>query len=450
MKSTHYPSKTQLNMNYTIRISFIILLSSLSLSLSAQQSPLFGFNSQLLNVSNPSMSRSASPLNVTLAGRKYWTGIQGSPEAFIGSFSISPTQQKSAFGGFLWAENAPMISKQVYGLNYAYALKNMDENNNLRFGAGLDFISVSSNTASILTNDYDDPYYTALFNNNKSAVDFRTGATWNNDVLEIGVAVQQLIKSKNLLGETVKGELLFNNSMITNGHVKYTIQTDEDMFITPLVFWQVQKSIPVRVDISLMAEKTGKLWGGAWFRPKSAVGVMAGIWAVSDVKVGYMYEKTFLRKLSSAGNSHELIISYTPKIGSKDKFNPEKYEKPAPTVVRVRDTIVIVKETRIVEKPKSVALAPKEDKKVIAPTKPATPAGPGKFNVVSGLFTVEANAKKFAAKLQAEGYKPTLLKNPSTNQFYVSVGNFNTLVEAHKYMDAKPSSKFTFWVKEMK
>ncbi len=446
MNSINNLNTKHIIMNSIIRKSFFIILSSLMLTANAQQTPLFGFNSQLLNVSNPSMTRTASPLNVTLAGRKYWTGIQGSPEAFIGSFSISPTTQKSAFGGFLWAENAPMISKQVYGLNYAYALKNMDENNNLRFGAGLDFISVSSNTASIIANDYNDPYYTALFNNNKSSVDFRTGATWNNDVLEIGVAVQQLIQSKNLIGETVKEELEFNNARLINGHIKYTIQTDEDMFITPLVFWQVQNSLPARVDINLLAEKTGKLWGGAWYRPKAAAGFMAGVWAVQDVKIGYMYEKTFLRKMSSAGNSHELVISYTPKIGSKDKINPEKYEKPAPQIVRIKDTIVIVKETRIIEKPKAAVVAPKEEKKVAA----AVPGAPGKFNVVSGLFSVEANGKKFAAKLQAEGYKATLLKNPSSNQFYVSVGNFNTLEEAHKFMTAKPNPKFTFWVKEMK
>lgn len=93
-------------------VSFIIL-SGLALVTKAQQAPLFGFSSQLLNVSNPSMSRSVSPLNVTLAGRKYWTGIQGSPEAFIGSFSISPELYKSAFGVSFWAEKAPFIGKQV-------------------------------------------------------------------------------------------------------------------------------------------------------------------------------------------------------------------------------------------------------------------------------------------------------------------------------------------------
>ena len=81
----------------SIRISLLTLISGLTLTSNAQQTPLFGFTSQLLNVSNPSMTRSSSPVNLTMAGRKYWTGIQGSPEAFIGSFSMSPSQYKSAF-----------------------------------------------------------------------------------------------------------------------------------------------------------------------------------------------------------------------------------------------------------------------------------------------------------------------------------------------------------------
>lgn len=462
MKSTNQEFKSKRIMTKSIRISITIFISSLSLISFGQQTPLFGFNSQMLNISNPSLSRSVSPLNVTLAGRKYWTGIQNSPEAFLGSFSLSPSQYKSAFGGFFWAEKAPMISKQVVGLNYAYSIKNMDEDNNLRFGAGLDFISISSNTSSILTNDYNDPYYTALFNNTRSAVDFRAGATWNNEKLEIGLAMQQLIKSKNTLGESVNGKLVYNNSMITNGHIKYSLQPSEDFKITPLVFWQIQKSIPMRVDINLLAEKTGKLWGGLWLRPKSAYGIMAGLWALPDVKIGYMYEKTFLRKISKAGNSHELLISYTPSFASKaktdDKDLDKTYkEKPEPEVVRIRDTIVIVKETRVIETPKKTeptpAYTPKDEpKETIKPApKPATPTvAAGKFYVVTGLFSLEANAKNYSKKLQAEGYKTSLVKNPTANQYYVSVGNFNSLDEAHQYITANPSPNFKFWVKEIK
>ncbi len=428
----------------SVRISLLVLISGLTLTSNAQQTPLFGFTSQLLNVSNPSMTRSVSPVNVTMAGRKYWTGIQGSPEAFIGTFSMSPSQYKSAFGGFFWSEKSPLLSKQIVGLNYAYSIKNMDANNNLRFGAGLDFISISSNTSSILTSDYNDPFYTALLNNTRSSVDFRAGATYSNSNLEIGVAMQQLIKSKNTLGESVNGNLVFNNPLITNGHVKYTIAPSENVKITPLVFWQVQKAIPVRVDINLLAEKTGKLWGGAWLRPKSGYGVMAGIWVLPDVKVGYMYEKAFFKKLNTLGNSHELIISYSPAKKEKESIDKEKYENKKPEIARTIDTIVIVKETRIIETVK----APSK------PTAPVTKPAASKtlnshFYIITGLYSLESNAKILIKKLEVDGYKGSIVKKQDTNQFYVSVGLFNTSDEAHKYMTSHPNSKYTFWVKEI-
>jgi type IX secretion system PorP/SprF family membrane protein len=434
------------------RISILAVVCSLSHSAIAQQTPLFGFNSYLLNVSNPSMTRTVSPVNVTLAGRKYWTGIQGSPEAFIGSFSMSPSQYKSAFGGFFWAEKAPMMNKQVMGLNYAYAIKNMDESNNLRFGAGLDFISVSSNTSSILTPDYNDPFYTALLNNTRSSVDFRTGVTWNNELLEIGVAMQQLIQSKNTVGETINGKLVFNNPLITNGHVKYTIAPSEDVKITPLVFWQVQNAIPVRVDINVLAEKTGKLWGGAWLRPKSGYGVMGGLWVLPDVKVGYMYEKSFFKGLTKLGNSHELMVSYSPAKKDKEEIDTDKYEapkpaeKPMPKIIRVRDTIVIVKETRVIETVKEPS------KSSTPPTKPTSPKATttGYFYIITGLYSLESNAKLLVKKLEADGYKASLIKKPDTEQFYVSVGSFKTSEEAQQYKSSHPNPKYTFWVKEIK
>jgi type IX secretion system PorP/SprF family membrane protein len=435
----------------------LALIGLVSINASAQQTPLFGFNSQLLNISNPSMSKSTSPFNLTMAGRKYWTGIQGSPEAFIGAFSLSPEQYKSAFGGFFWGEKSPMLNKQIVGFNYAYSIKNMEENTNLRLGVGMDLISVSSNITSVITEDYNDPFYTSMFSNNKSSVDFRTGATWNNEVFEAGIAIQQLIRSKNTLGESVNDKLDFKNQRITNGHFKYTIQTDEDVKITPLVFWQIQKSVPLRLDINVLAEKTGKLWGGLWLRPKSAFGVMAGIWALPDLKIGYMYEKTFLKKVSKLGNSHELIISYIPTFAAKEK-NPEsdldkKYkEKPEPEIIRIKDTVVIVKETRVIETPqKTTPTRVEEQKETISPPTSTSPSSSGgDFYVVTGLFSLEANAKNYSKKLQSEGFKTSLVKNPSTNQFYVSIGNFKSIEEAHKFISSVPNPKYTFWVKEIK
>jgi type IX secretion system PorP/SprF family membrane protein len=435
-----------------IHILILALISSFSVSAFAQQTPLFGFNSYLLNVSNPSLTKTVSPVNVTLAGRKYWTGIQGSPEAFIGSFSMSPSQYKSAFGGFFWAEKAPMISKQVVGLNYAYAIKNIDESNNLRFGVGLDFVSVSSNTSSILTSDYNDPFYTALLNNTRSSVDFRTGATWVNELLEIGVSMQQLIQSKNTVGETINGKLVFSNPLITNGHVKYTLALSEDFIITPLVFWQVQKAIPIRVDINVLAEKTGKLWGGAWLRPKSGYGVMGGLWVLPDVKVGYMYEKYFFNGLTKLGNSHELMLSYSPIRKDKEEIDKDKYEapkpveKPEPEIIRVIDTIVIVKETRVIETIKEPA-APSTSY-----TKPTTPktTSTGNYYIITGLYSLESNAKLMVKKLEADGFKASVIKKSDTEQFYVSVGSFKTSEEAHQYKSSHPNPKYTYWIKEIK
>jgi type IX secretion system PorP/SprF family membrane protein len=443
------------NFKLIISVIFIYVFDSTAV---AQQTPLFGMTSQILNVTNPAMTRTINPLNVSLLGRKYWTKMEGSPEAFLGTFSLSPNAYKSALGGVFWSEKAPLFSKQVIGVNYAYSLKNMDEGSNLRFGTGLDFISISSNNGSIYTDDYNDPFYTSLIGNVKSAIDFKAGLAWNNEVLEIGIAMQQLLKSKNNVADGNSGKLAFNNPTITSGHIKYTLQLDEDLLITPLVYWQAQKSIPLRVDINLLAEKTGKLWGGLWLRPKSSMGLLAGIWVLPDVKMGYMYEKAFLNSTTNVGGSHELLISYSPKFNHNEKAVPETEvsdnNKPEPKIIRVRDTIVIVKETRIVEKPAKTtpSYTPKEESRETEPIQSETPktsSNGSEFYVVSGLFSLENNAKLYANKLKAAGYKAAVMKNPDANQFYVSVGKFNSLVEAHQYIDSNLNDNFKFWVKEI-
>lgn len=428
-----------------IRISIIMLIGFFALQTKAQQAPLFGLTSQLLNVSNPALMRSNTPLNVTLAGRKYWTGIQNSPEAYVASFAISPTDYKSAVGGFFWRENAPLISKQTMSLAYAYGIKNMDENFNLRLGLGLDFINISANTTSVLVDDYNDPYYTALFNNNRSSVDFRAGAVLTLSGLEIGGAVQQAVKSKNKIGESTSGNLNFSNGMIINGHVKYAVKSGDDFLITPLIFWQSQKNTPLRIDMNLLLEKTGKVWAGAYIRPKATYGVMGGLWVLPDVKVGYMYEKTFFNAISKAGNSHEIMISYSPSFKSSSKKETPKPEVVIPEVQHVVDTLVIVKEVRITE-----PAAPEVKKEETpAPERPAPKASGTKYYVVTGLFSVKSNATTLSNKLKALGYKPMLVKNGDKDQFYVAVGKFDSSNDAHEFIKKNGRPDYTFWVKEM-
>lgn len=420
----------------------------------AQQTPLFGFTSQLLQLSNPSLSKSVDPLQVSLAGRKYWTGIPNSPEAYLGTFGIAPSGYKSAFGGYIWKENAPMISRQVMGINYAYGIKEMSEKTNLRLGMGLDFISTNSSNASVLVNDYSDPYYVGLFNNNKSAVDLRIGAALNLADLEIGMAMHQILRSKNALGESVGGKLEFDNASSMSGHLKYQIKPAEGTLITPLVYWQTQKGVPVRVDVNILAEKTGKLWGGLWLRPKSAGGVMAGVWILPEVKLGYMYEKTFFKSITSAGRSHEIMITYTPDFSLRKK-QPEKDPAPEvkmPEVVRVVDTFVIVKEIRITEpapQPKmEKAQEPAEPRKeTVAEPEPAPRTGT--FYVITGLFSVKENADKVCKKLQADGYRTQLVMKKPQNQYYVTVGKFTTEEDARQFIKDNPNPNYTFWVKEI-
>jgi len=447
------------------KISQILLIStfcSLSFSVTAQQSPTFGFTPYLLSVSNPAMTKSITPVNISLAGRKYWVGVPNSPEAFIGTFSLSQAEYKSAVGGYFWRENAPMISKQTIGVNYAYAVKNMDAGNNLRLGMGMDFISVSMNNSSILTYDYNDPFYTALVNNNKSSVDLRLGAVLNLSNFEVGLAMQQVLKSKNAIGEIVNQDLSFENSFVTNGHLKYNIKYGENTVFSPMVFWQTQKSVPTRVDINLLAEKTGKVWGGVWIRPKAAAGVMAGLWIAPEVKLGYLYERAFFKGITRVGNSHELMISYSPNFTGKKSSLPETEKAelvvaPAPQVIRVIDTLVIVKEIRITETApeRDPVVTPKREEPVrekpaVREKEPVEVVTTGNFYVITGLFGVIENATNLGKKLRADGYIPMLVKNKPKEQWYVAVGKFNSEEEAKQFIATHPNPNYTFWVKEIK
>lgn len=439
---------------------FIIItfLASITIHVSAQQAPLFGLTSQLLPVSNPSLSKGKQDLNITLAGRKYWSGIPNGPEAYIATFGISPQAHKSALGGYIWRENAPMISKQVFGLNYAYGINNLDERVNLRMGLGMDFISINSTNSSVLVDDYNDPYYTGLFSNNRSSFDLRAGAALTLSDLEIGLAMHQVVSSVNKIGETTNGSLNFNNASSVSGHLKYAIKSGEGSLITPLVYWQTQKGAPLRFDINILAEKTGKVWGGVWLRPRAAGGIMAGLWILPEVKVGYMYEKTFFKSLTNAGRSHEIMVSYTPNFASKKTPEPEKEPLPEvkmPEVIRVVDTLVIVKEIRITEAatPKAEEAAPKAKETPAPKNEEVVEETPeprkGTFYVITGLFSVKENADKLCKKLQTDGYRTQLVMKKPQNQFYVSVGKFTTEEDAQAFIKDNPNPNYTFWVKEI-
>lgn len=445
-------------------IIFVIAILIFEGKLFSQQSPLFGFTPYFLNISNPSTSKTINPINVTLAGRKYWTGISGSPEAALGSFTLSPESNKSALGGYFWQEKAPLFKKSTFGFNYAYSIKETGEENNLRFGLGLDFSSISSNTSDILPSDYLDPFYNSLFGNYKSSVDLRTGISFINSKVDFGLGFQNLINSKNNVGESLSGSMDFKNRFSVNGYFKYIITQSDKFKITPLVYWQAQKAVPFRIDLNVLAENTGKLWGGLMLRPKSSFALMAGIWALQDVKIGYLYEKTFLKSMSSKGNSHEIMITYTPDFKSKktEDVKSEKQEKveiKTPKVIRVRDTLVIIKEVRIKEKEDSEKKItkkeePKTETEIIKPKETIkeaekSPKENQNFYVVAGAFSMENNANNFASKLKDKGYNAFVIKDKTKNQFNVAIGKYSTREEARSFITSDGNTEFIFWVKEI-
>lgn len=256
-----------------------------SVSLHAQQYPIY--NMQFLNQSlyNPATIGIGDQINTMLVQKSYLTGIEGSPSTLYLNIDGPAIEDKLGVGLGVYNDRLGITNKLgVYGSG-AYRAK-LQQNHFIDFGLSLGMLQFSIDPDRAEITDEGDPLLlNKKFSN--STIDGMLGINYTNHNFTAGIGVTQIFGTKTSLAENVN----FNLERTFIGSAKYTLylNSSEDFSVSPMIITRYARyQVPQEAFIILNYKNMYYL--APSYKNTGALGITAAIHVFDGFKIGYSYE----------------------------------------------------------------------------------------------------------------------------------------------------------------
>ena len=285
---------------------FALVISLFTVSLRAQQVPLY--SQYMLNgfLLNPAMAGSVDYIPIRLTARQQWTGIEGAPSTQAISAHSAIMRQKMGIGGYIFNDKFGPISQTGLQLSYAYHLK---LNREMKLGLGLSFkaFQLSMNESDLTVIDQGDPSVTGA-SESTFVPDADFGAYLYTKKYSVGLAATQLVQYKIKLGDT---QVESSNQTIRHYYLTggYKIDINKDFMVEPSLLLKGTERTPFQVDINAKVFYKKDYWLGFSYRTAQAAIVLIGF-KVDKFFLGYSFDYTFSNLKNYSTGSHEILLGF--------------------------------------------------------------------------------------------------------------------------------------------
>ena len=329
----------------------ILLISLLSVMVGvvfAQQTPQFTQYNQSRYIINPAATGENEYFTGVLGFRKQWVGLGEEPTTIfagghIGLRKTKPeehqplalrTSRPEAFhfeqsegevskfkhgvGVHMISDNYGAFKKNTFGLNYALHIPLNDEVN-ISFGGSGSFNNIGFNQDKAVPTDINDAVYQGFIDdrNSLSMIDFNFGGYLYSSTYFLGYATNQLLGDNINFGNTAS-KLALHHSIIAGYHY----QMNDDMLITPSIYFKAVGGAPLSYDFNLRVDYTN-FFGAVTYRNQDAIAILLGLYFNDNLSLGYSYDLNTSQLKGYNSGGHEIVLG----IGlSKNKELEQKEE----------------------------------------------------------------------------------------------------------------------------
>ena len=287
---------------------FFIMSIFLSISVFAQQEPLF--TQYYVNdlVINPAVSGSKTYNPLTIQTRQQWLGFKGAPlTSNIGYHGA--LNNRSAMGGYLMFDKAFPNMQVSLNLNYAYHIPLDYDKVNLSFGLGA---KVMYHNLDFNTDDLPpgyDPAFSAS-SHDQLLGDASSGVYLYGNNFYVGFSVSNMLQSS--FNTTVFGSPYLNRGFRNYyglGAYKFNIINND---------WKLEPSFLIRkmqfqnniTDLTTRIIYVNRTWGGVTYRTNGSAIFSFGF-GVNNIDISYSFDYTFAGEIMQYNyGNHEFGISF--------------------------------------------------------------------------------------------------------------------------------------------
>ncbi len=295
-----------------------------SLSMSAQQIPLFSQYYMVPMLHNPALTGINDRLDLNLIHKSMWKDIPGAPVTSALSLQGPIAVKNIALGGVIFNDVTDIVQRIGFSTNYSYNIKINDDMRVLA-GLGIGVMDQKIDFSRVIVKNPDDPM---LFRSAQHKVtlnaDFGTAFRWK-EKLEVGIAIPQLIAQK-LTYKSAQDTSIFQmvrHYFFTTKYV-FDVNKDKGMTAYPYIMLRYVPNTPLQYDINGIFDWNKIGWVGVSYRSNYAVGLNLGL-RYNALSVGYAYDYVIGPLSTYAGGAHEILLGYT--FGKKDNEEADKVKK---------------------------------------------------------------------------------------------------------------------------
>ncbi|HPD64841.1 MAG TPA: PorP/SprF family type IX secretion system membrane protein [Bacteroidia bacterium] len=324
-------------------INLWIVAMLFSLSLSAQQLPVYDLYHLNRILINPANTGDYGTWSAFLDSRNQWVGINGAPKTRI--FGVHGLLKNNmGIGGFVISDRTGLLDRMSMNLNYAYMVK-LAENHQLTFALN----GVLTENQFLMSNaqvkDYNDNLLT-LQSFEGMRFDAGFGFRYNFKKLEVGFSVPYLLQSKVRYFTAENNEYVFDFYRHFNAIVSYRFNLKNDNWaIEPVLVYRDARHSPSQLDLNVVTKWKNQYWLGLGYRNsgrtwvESAGGgdyteinlslansyflLSGGITLLNNIDIAYGYEVSNSSIYDRSHGTHEIMLIYTFGQGRKGKSYDE-------------------------------------------------------------------------------------------------------------------------------
>jgi len=307
------------------KITFVLTLILATLSVKAQQTPMYTHYMYNTLMVNPAYAGSRDALTITALNRSQWVDFGGAPitqtlsmhtplrSEHIGiglsilNDKIGPTNNTSVFADFAFIMKLTDKSKLALGLSGGANI----------FRANLSSLALTEQNDPIFVNDI----------NNLVTPNFGFGAYYSRERFYAGISVPNLIENSYSEISQPNGNTLIGKAQRHYFFIAGTLfNLSPNLALKPTTLVKVTNGAPVQADLTASFIIMNKFLLGGMIRTGDAVGALVGLDITNQFHLGYSFDWSYGLKTGKYNNgSHELMLRYDFIFLSRKQIHSPRY-----------------------------------------------------------------------------------------------------------------------------
>lgn len=307
------------------KTTLVSVLTLGSLTMNAQQAPMYTHYMYNTLVVNPGYAGSRDALTVTALHRSQWVDFKGAPITQTITMHAPLKNQHIGLGLSVLNDKIGPINNTSVFVDFAYIMK-LTEKSKLALGlsAGANIFQAGLN--SLQLDQQSDPVFQNNIHNHVTP-NFGFGAYYSRERFYAGISTPDLLQNSYSIVNQADGSILTAKEQRHYFLIAGTmLNITDNLAFKPTTLIKVTPAAPIQADITASFIIMQKLLLGAMFRTGDAVGALIGFDITEQFHAGYSYDWSYGLKTSKYNKgSHEIVLRYDFRFFDKKQIHSPKY-----------------------------------------------------------------------------------------------------------------------------